>query len=160
VTPEQPVQVPHGDRAAKALVEECRDIAIRVRAGRERADRLRALAEHSEAQAARDERLLGELESALGLAGQLRLEDLDPRLGGQRLEQIAVELLRAQRQFGEAIHYREWFGLLRRAGYEVVGKDPLATFLTQVRRSESVEAVGGRSGLYRLRNNRRRPSPR
>lgn len=139
------------DPASGALIAECQDIAGRVRLGRERADQLRALAEHSEAQAARDERLLAELESALGLAGQLRLEDLDSRLGGQRLEEIAVELLRAERQFGETIHYREWFDLVRRAGHEIAGKDPKATFLAQLRRSQAVEAVGRRSGLYRLR---------
>lgn len=139
------------DSASEALIAECRGMAIRVREGRERADRLRALAEHSEAQAARDEQLLAELEAALGLADQLRLDDLDPRLGGQRLEQIAVELLRQQRQFGDTIHYRDWFALIRKAGYEVTGKDPLATFLTQLRRSDSVESVGRRSGLYRLR---------
>lgn len=126
-------------------------MAARVREGRQRADRLRALAEHSEAQAARDEQLLSELEAALGLASQLRLEDLDPRLGGQRLEEVAVELLNSEREFGEAIHYREWFALVVRAGYEVAGRDPLATFLAQLRRSDSVEAVGRRSGLYRLR---------
>jgi hypothetical protein len=139
------------DPASEALIAECRDMTERVRAARERADQLRALAEHSEAQATRDERLLAELESALGLADQLRLEDLDSRLGGQRLEEIAVELLRAERQFGEAIHYREWFELVRRAGHEIGGKDPKATFLAQLRRSRAVEAVGRRSGLYRLR---------
>jgi hypothetical protein len=140
------------DPALEALVAECRDMAERVRAGRERADQLRALAEHSEAQASRDERLLAELESALGLADQLRLEDLDSRLGGQRLEEIAVGLLRTERQFGEAIHYKEWFDLVRRAGHEIGGKDPKATFLAQLRRSQAVEAVGRRSGLYRLRS--------
>lgn len=143
--------VDEADPASEAIVAECRDMAERARAGRERADQLRALAEHSEAQATRDERLLAELESALGLADQLRLEELDSRLGGQRLEEIAVELLRTDRQFGEAIHYREWFDLVRRAGHEIGGKDPKATFLAQLRRSQAVEAVGRRSGLYRLR---------
>jgi len=140
------------DPASDALLAECRDMAERVRAGRQRADQLRALAEHSEAQATRDERLLAELESALGLADQLRLENLDSRLGGQRLEQIAVGLLRTDRQFGEAIHYKEWFDLVRRAGHEIGGKDPKATFLAQLRRSQAVESVGRRSGLYRLRS--------
>lgn len=126
-------------------------MAARVREGRQRADRLRALAEHCETQAARDEQLLAELEAALGLATQLRLEDLNSRLGGHRLEEVAVQLLNQERQFGEAIHYREWFALIVRAGYEVAGRDPLATFLAQLRRSEAVEAVGRRSGLYRLR---------
>ena len=137
--------------ASDELIEECRAMATRVREARERADRLRALAEHSEAQAVRDEELLAELEAVLGLSDQLRLENLDPRLGGQRLEQIAVELLRQQREFGATIHYREWFALIRKAGYQVTGKDPLATFLAQLRRSEDVEAVGRRTGLYRLR---------
>ena len=108
-------------------------------------------AEHSEAQASRDEQLLAELEAALGLASQLRLEHLDARLGGQRLEQVAVELLNRDREFGETIHYREWFTLLQRAGHHVGGKDPLATFLAQISRSQSVERVGQRSGMYRLR---------
>lgn len=142
--------VDQADPASEALVAECLGMAERVRAGRERADQLRALAEHSEAQATRDEKLLGELESALGLADQLRLEELDPRLGGQRLEEIAVDLLRTERQFGEAIHYKEWFDLVRRAGHQIGGKDPKATFLAQLRRSQAVEAVGRRSGLYRL----------
>jgi hypothetical protein len=137
--------------AAEALVDECRAMAERVRAGRRRAEQLRALAEHAEAQASRDEQILAELEAALGMAPQLRIEDLDRRLGGQRLEEIAIDLLRRERQFGEAIHYREWFALIERAGHQVGGRDPHATFLAQLRRSERVEAVGRRSGRYRLR---------
>jgi hypothetical protein len=134
------------------LVEEFAELALSVADGRERAARLRALADHAEAQAARDERMLSELEAALGLADQLRIEDLDPRLRGQRLEEIAIELLSStQPDFGQPIHYRDWFNLLRRAGHRVAGKDPLATFLAQLSRSESVEQVGQRSGLYRLR---------
>jgi hypothetical protein len=145
------VSAPDEGGSSDELVAECRAMAVRVREGRERADRLRALADHSEAQAARDEQLLAELEAALGLADQLRLEDLDPRLGGQRLEQVAVELLRQEREFGETIHYRDWFALIRKAGYHVSGKDPIATFLAQLQRSDEVEPVGRRTGLYRLR---------
>jgi len=35
-------------------------------------------------------------------------------------------------------------------GHQVGGKNPTATFLTQVARVESVERVGKRSGLYKL----------
>lgn len=136
---------------ANALMEECRAMAERVRAGRRRAEQLRALAEHAETQASRDEQILGELEAALGMAPQLRIEDLDRRLGGQRLEEIAIDLLRQERRFGEDIHYREWFALIEQAGHHVAGRDPHATFLAQLRRSEHVEAVGRRSGRYRLR---------
>lgn len=136
---------------ASALMDECRAMAERVRAGRRRAEQLRALAEHADAQASADEQILGELEAALGMAPQLRIEDLDRRLGGQRLEETAIELLRRDRRFGEAIHYRDWFLLIERAGHQVAGRDPHATFLAQLRRSERVEAVGRRSGRYRLR---------
>jgi hypothetical protein len=135
----------------QALFDEYRALAERVREDRLRADRLRAIVAHVEAQVERDEVILAEFEAALGIADQLRVDDLDPRLRGQRLERIAVGLLRDQRNCGDAIHYREWFGLVRVAGYEVAGKDPLATFLTQMRRSQAVEPVGRRSGLYRLR---------
>ena len=37
------------------------------------------------------------------------------------------------------------------AGFRVSGRDPLATFLTQITRIDNVESVGRRSGLYRLR---------
>lgn len=93
---------------------------------------------------------------SLGTAGSApeRLHGLGasyPRLGGQRLEEIAIALLRGRSDFGSAIHYREWFNLLRQAGHHVAGKDPLATFLAQLNRSASIERVGQRSGLYRLR---------
>ena len=139
------------DRAPDSLADEFAHLARRIAEARERAARLRDLCDHLEAQADRDERVLGDLEAALGRAAQLRIEDLDPRLRGHRLEEIAIELLRRQPEFG-AIHYRDWFNLLRRAGHHVAGKDPLATFLAQLNRSTAVERVGHRSGLYRLRN--------
>jgi hypothetical protein len=134
-----------------ALVDEFRTLAARIAGQRERAAQLRALAEHAEAQAERDERMLTEIGAAVGLSAQTRIEDIDPRLRGQHLEEIAVRLLRRSREGDEPIHYREWFALLRRAGHHVGGKDPLATFLTQINRSPAVERVGQRSGLYRLR---------
>jgi hypothetical protein len=54
-------------------------------------------------------------------------------------------------QPGDEVHYREWFELLRSENVAIAGRDPLATFLAQVSRSDAVEAVGSRSGRYRLR---------
>jgi hypothetical protein len=48
------------------------------------------------------------------------------------------------------VHYREWYSLLRTAGYTVGGKDPVATFLASVSRAPHVESVGRRTGLYLL----------
>lgn len=134
-----------------ALAEEYRRLAGQVAEQRERATGLRALADHAEAQADRDERALAEIGSVIGMSAQLCLDDLDPRLRGPRLEAIAVDLLRHEAIATDGIHYREWFALLRRAGHHVAGKDPLATFLAQINRSPVIERLGQRSGRYRLR---------
>jgi hypothetical protein len=122
----------------------------RIQDQRQQADRLRELADRIEEQTAGDEALLLEMEEILGLAPQMRFEALDRRLGGRRLREIAVEVLERQPDSGREIHYRDWYALLEAAGYQVAGRDPLATFLAAVRRIERVQAVGHRSGLYQL----------
>lgn len=133
------------------LLDEYRRLAAQVAEQRERATHLRALADHAEAQAERDERVLQDIGAMVGVSSQMSIEDVDPRLRGSRLEEIAVELLRRAETADEGIHYREWFALLRGAGHHVGGKDPLATFLAQINRSAAVERIGQRTGRYRLR---------
>lgn len=70
-------------------------------------------------------------------------------LKGARIRAVAVRLLAASEQAGQPVHYSEWFASLGRAGFGVAGRDPLATFLTQISRSPVVEKTGG-PGLYRL----------
>jgi GAF domain-containing protein len=125
----------------------------RIQDQRQQADRLRELADRIEEQTAGDEALLLEMEEILGLAPQMRFEALDRRLGGRRLREIAVEVLERQPDSGREIHYRDWYALLEAAGYQVAGRDPLATFLAAVRRIERVQAIGHRSGRYQLITN-------
>lgn len=139
------------DPAELALAHEYLDLKGKVEEARAKADRLRALADHLDTQAGRDEHALRELEGVLGLSAQLQIEDLDRKLGGKRLQEIAVALLDREIEPGQAVHYRDWYALLRAAGYRVRGKDPLASFLAQINRAERVEPVGGRSGRYCLR---------
>lgn len=141
----------HGLPLAEALAGEYRALRARVEQSRERAGRLRELTEQAEAQVAGEEKLLRDLGGVLGLSAQTSLDELDGRLRGQRLREVAVQVLRDQPDSGEPIHYRAWFELVRRQGYAVAGKDPLATFLAQVSRAQEVEPVGRRSGLYLLR---------
>jgi len=133
------------------LAQEYLNLKGRVSEGRERADRLRRLAEHLDEQASKDEHALNELEGALGMAAQLQIEQLDKELGGKRLQEIAVEVLSREVKPGQAVHYRDWYALLRAAGYRARGKDPLASFLAQINRADRIEPVGARSGRYRLR---------
>jgi hypothetical protein len=95
--------------------------------------------------------LLEQLEGLLGRAVQLSIDDLDGRLRGQRLLEVAVQLLDQQPGRREPIHYKDWFQILVDNGYRVGGKDPVATFLAQINRSDRVESLGNRSGRYRLR---------
>jgi hypothetical protein len=70
-------------------------------------------------------------------------------LRGPAIRAAAVRVLLAHPRRPEALHYREWFGLLAGAGYSVAGKDPLAVFLTQLSRSPLVRR-GTQSGVYEL----------
>ncbi len=47
-------------------------------------------------------------------------------LRGPAIREVAVRTLRAQPQVIEALHYRDWYELVRRAGYTVAGSDSLA----------------------------------
>lgn len=134
-----------------ALEGQYEELCARVVQHRERAELLQRLAEQADVQAASDERLLAELAGALGIACQLRIEQLDRRLRGQRLQEIAVEILSGRLQPGERVHYKQWFSWVEEEGFKVGGKDPLATFLGQIGRSPRVVSAGRRSGFYLLR---------
>lgn len=128
-------------------------LLVRMRQQREQADRLRALAEQLEERTAADEHLLEEMAGALGIASQLRLEELSPLLRGQRLQEIAKQVLESHWGAGREIHYRQWYELVVEQGYRVSGKDPVANFLAQVHRAPGVISRGQRSGRYQLAAN-------
>jgi hypothetical protein len=139
------------DPSEVALAQEYLQLRSRLGDARQRAERLRSLADHLDEQASRDEHALRELEGVLGLSAQLQIEQLDRELGGKRLQEIAVAVLAREVEPGQAVHYRDWYALLCVAGYRVRGKDPLASFLSQINRAEAVEPIGSRTGRYRLR---------
>lgn len=68
----------------------------------------------------------------------------------QRLREVAIQVLKRRKGRRATVHYKEWYYLLVEEGHKVAGKDPIASFLTQVSRAPEVEKVGRRSGLYRL----------
>jgi hypothetical protein len=131
-------------------------MAANISEQRERAERLQSLADDARLQAETQEAALRELGELVGIDSQLRLEQLDSRLGGQRLQEIAVQVLAKQNLGGEPIHYKDWYRLLREAGYLVAGKDPQATFLSSVSRSRHVRSIGNRTGLYVVADDGRR----
>lgn len=67
---------------------------------------------------------------------------------GRELRRVAGRLLWSEQRDRE-IHYREWFERVIGAGYAVGGKDPVASFLTNIRDSPAVRR-GSAQGRYRL----------
>jgi hypothetical protein len=121
------------------------------------AERLRArVAEHMSAaeqiarQALELEQRVRELDELLGRSPQMRLDLPSEGLRGQPLRDAAIDVLARRHGLGEPIHYRQWFELLVSEGHRVGGKDPLASFLTQVTRSPVVERAHGGAGMYRI----------
>ena len=122
----------------------------RIETQRTQLDRMQEIVEGLRERLTEDEHLLSELDGVLGTAAQLRIESLDARLHGRRLEEVAIAVLCDTHGSSAEVHYRDWFELLRAQGHRVKGKDPLGTFLAQINRSSAVERVGRRSGRYRL----------
>jgi LPS O-antigen subunit length determinant protein (WzzB/FepE family) len=140
------------DSAEQQLAQEYLTMRTRLIEARERANRLRRLAEHLEARVADEEHALRELEGALGMRAQLQIEQLDRALRGRRVAEVAVAILKRELQPGQVVDYKDWFALLQSAGFRVAAKDPLGSFLAHVSRSSEVESLGDRSGRYRLRS--------
>jgi hypothetical protein len=136
---------------ADALRDEHMRMMISLERSRARAQRLRGLADQAADQVAADEHLLRSMAEALGVSSQTTIDELGGALRGRRLREVAVAILQKHRTPGAEVHYREWYELVASEGIAVAGRDPLATFLSQISRAEAVEAVGRRSGRYRLR---------
>jgi hypothetical protein len=116
-----------------------------------RVDHLDALAAEAREEAESLGASIRAIEEVASLAPQLAFCEISEELRGERLREVALEVLCRLSSSGDPVHYRAWFDALVDSGYRVLGRDPLATFLTQVSRIERVEKIGRRSGLYRLR---------
>jgi len=143
--------LPNDAELREYLTREYEMMVTRLNGGRSRAQRLRELAEQAADQVADDERLLKSLAELLGLSPQTSMHDLGGGMRGARLREVAVEILAKNVNPGEIVHYRDWYEMLVAEHLTVAGRNPLATFLAQISRSESVEPVGRRTGQYRLR---------
>ena len=126
-------------------------LAVRLNEAQERLEHFETLAAEAREEAQTLADSIRAIEEVAGLAPQLALCEISEELRGERLREVALEVLQRLATTGDPVHYRAWFEALVEAGYRVSGRDPLATFLTQITRIDRVESVGRRSGLYRLR---------
>lgn len=146
-----PKPVELSEAAREVIASERETVGRRVADLRRQSESLHVVVDQVDDDLVSAERLLRRMDEMLGLAPQLAIEDLGEELRGQRLREIAVQVLRARHGIGAEIHYTEWLGLVEREGVRVGGKNPTATFLTQIKKAPEVECVRPRSGRYRLR---------
>ena len=126
-------------------------LAARLTETQDRAEHFEVLAAEAREEAKSIADSIRAIEELVGLAPQLAICELSEELRGERLREVALDVLQRLSSSGDPVHYRIWFESLLEAGFRVSGRDPLATFLTQITRIDKVEGVGSRSGLYRLR---------
>lgn len=92
-------------------------------------------------------RELGEL---LGVEDQLSISTLTAELRGERLREVAAQVVFRHFRPHEQFHYKQWLELVVAEGYRIGGKNPAATFLTQVAQVDGVVRVGRRTGIYQI----------
>jgi hypothetical protein len=136
------------DQFEQIARDETEHLRVRAIELRTRSERWAARGQELAAEAERLEARVRHLDELLGRAPQLRLDLQTQTLRGQQLREEAVRILIEKRGIRQPIHYREWYGLLRDQGLVAAGKDPMATFLTQITRSPLVERVDG--GVYQV----------
>lgn len=134
----------------RVLDEERGSLVEQIELLQRRVELHRTVFEQLAEQLANKTRLFREIEELQDRRPQLRLERLDRELKGRRLQEVAVDVLRRRAGTDAVVHYREWFSMLQAEGFEIGGRNPINTFLTNVNRAASVRRVGDRSGLYRL----------
>jgi hypothetical protein len=143
-------QAEFSDEFEQVAREEAERLRIRALEVRTRSERWAARSHDLAVEAERLEARVRHLDELLGRAPQLRLDLQSEALQGQRLREEAVRILIEKRGTRQPIHYKEWYGLLRDEGLTALGKDPVATFLTQITRSPLVQRVDGRGGVYQV----------
>lgn len=70
-------------------------------------------------------------------------------LRGSQIREMAVRVLASSREASQPLHYRDLYALLFARGFSISGKDPFATFLTQLTRSPALRR-GPEPGTYVL----------
>ena len=109
------------------------------------------MAERLDEEVETNARLLRQMDEMLGLARRSHSSGCTANCEATGFRRSPCNSSREKRGVGAVVHYRDWYDLLVDAGARVAGKDPVATFLTQVARAPGVESVRPRSGLYRLK---------
>ncbi len=134
----------------QSALKEREALIARYEECRERHEALLQEASEAATEADRYLRTIRELGELLGVEDQLSIVTLADELRGERLRQVAADIVFKHFQPGETFHYKQWLDLVVNEGHRIGGKNAPATFLTQVAKVDRVERVGRRTGLYQI----------
>lgn len=134
----------------EVLLEQMERLRRLIAEEREHAEAMEQVVVGIKAELERHEFQLRKIESVLGKTPQIELEHSDVLLRGQRIREVAIEVLAEEFDVEAEVHYTRWYELVTQRGHLIAGKDPVNTFLTEINRSPRVKRVGQRTGLYRL----------
>lgn len=133
----------------RAKAEEEREKLIeRHQQARRLYEQLTSQAEAAAREADRYLKTVRELGELLGIEDQLSIATLSEELRGERLRDVAARVVFQHFRPDQKFHYKEWLELVVAEGYQIGGKNPAATFLTQVAQVDGVVRVGRRTGIY------------
>jgi hypothetical protein len=132
-------------RAALAEAEKIRALRARIRARLDDLDAERAKLRGELTRLQERERILEQISNPNGPPQTAAASGVVLRGAQLRLE--SVRLLFGQLGPRHTVHYTDWYDLVKDAGFVVLGKRPVATFLTAVSRSPIV-ARGDEPGTY------------
>jgi hypothetical protein len=135
------------DAFVQQALQEADRLAAEAAQLRQEAARYEHEARQKSGMALRLEQRVRELRSVVN-GESPRQEPGRPELRGQQVRDTAVEVLMRHRGSRIPTHYRQWYELVEREGHRVAGQKPLATFLTQIRRSPVVAPVPDQPGFY------------
>lgn len=143
----------------RALSEDFRESAIaerdkligRYEKARSEHEELLQLSNEAALEAERHLKTIRELGELLGIEDQLSIVELTPELRGERLRSVAADIVFRHFKPGDPpFHYKQWLELVVADGHRVGGKNPSATFLTQVAHVSGVVRIGRRTGMYQV----------
>ena len=147
----QPASLSLSDEFRETAIEERNKLIACYEHARNRHEELVQEANQAALEAERYLKTIRELGELLGIEDQLSITDLIPELRGERLREVAADIVFRHFKSGDPpFHYKVWFELVINEGHRIGGKNPAATFLTQVARVQGIERVGRRTGLYKV----------
>jgi hypothetical protein len=155
VKPAAAASLPLSDEFRQTAIAERDKLIGRYEHARNRHEEFLVQANETALEAERYLKTIRELGELLGIEDQLSITELTPELRGVRLREIAAETVFRHFKPGDPpFHYKQWLELVVAEGHRIGGKNPAATFLTQVARVDGIERVGRRTGLYQVANAR------